>query len=84
MKIHTIKNQPTNARINVLKHVSDHPGHWASGYGVAVNHCWQLGWLDAAKNAQGQMIGHQITDAGRAILSAHQLAEIAKPVAVTA
>ena len=68
----------TDARLNVLKQVRDQPGHWASGHGVAVNHCWRLDWIDAAKNAQGQMIGHQITDTGRAILSAHELNQIRK------
>ena len=67
----------TPARLSVLKQVRDHPGHWASGFGVI--HCWKLGWIDAAKNDQGPMIGHQITDAGRAILSAHELSQIRKP-----
>jgi hypothetical protein len=63
----------TQARLSVLKQVRDHPGHWASGFGVAVIHCWKLGWIDAAKNGQGQMIGHQITVAGKAILTQHEL-----------
>jgi hypothetical protein len=75
----TLKPTLTPARLSVLKNVRDHPGHWASGFGVAVNQCWKLGWIDAAKNIQGQMIGHQITDAGRAILSAHELSHIRKP-----
>ena len=72
----------TVGRLYVLKHVRDNPGYSANGWGTCIADCWKLGWIDAAKNDQGQMIGHQITDAGTAILSAHELSQIRKPTPV--
>lgn len=78
----TLKPTPTPARLAVLKHVRDHPGHWPPRHGTACNHCWKLGWIEPARNARKEIIGLQITDTGRAILSAHELSQIRKPTPV--
>ena len=69
---------PTPPRIRVLEFLEKNPGQFAHGEGAATLHCLQLGWADYARNDRGDIIGQQLTDQGRAILSAHRLAQIPK------
>ena len=69
----------TPGRIRVLEFLEKNPGHFAHGEGAATLHCLQLGWADYARNDRDDIIGQHLTDQGRAILSAHRLAQIAKP-----
>ena len=70
---------PTPPRIRVLEFLEKNPGQFAHGEGAATLHCLQLGWADYARNDRGDIIGQHLTDQGRAILSAHRLAQIQKP-----
>ena len=69
---------PTPPRIRVLEFLEKNPGQFAHGEGAATLHCLQLGWADYARNDRGDIIGQHLTDQGRAILSAHRLAQIPK------
>ena len=73
----------TPGRIRVLEFLEKNPGQMVTHCGKARFYVMRLGWTDWARNDRGVIIGEQLTDQGRAILSAHRLAQIPKPQRAT-